>query len=76
MAGSNGCEGAVEVAFDGADGEVGGLGDLCEAHLIDETEDEDAALTGGETGDGLPDEGHLLAGDETGFDGAGGLGVR
>ncbi len=44
------------------------FGDLVEAHVIHETEDEDAALARGELGYGLPNEGHLFAGDETRLD--------
>jgi hypothetical protein len=55
------------MAFDCADGQAGDEGDLGELELIDETEEEDAALALGELADGLPDESELLAGDEAGF---------
>ena len=42
-------EGAVEVAFDGAEREAGGCGDLGKLHLVDEAEEEDGALAVGES---------------------------
>ena len=56
MLGPDAGQSAVEVAFDGADGEVDDGGDLGEFEVLDEAEDEDGALALGELGDGLPDE--------------------
>lgn len=66
MACSDGGQRAVEVALDGADRDAGCSGDLGKLHLVDEAEKEDGALPLGEARDGLPDEGHLLGGDEAG----------
>ena len=67
---SDGVECAVEVAFDGADGQAEDGGDFGEFELFDEAEDEDGVLALGQFGDGGPDEGHLLAGDESRLGGA------
>ena len=64
MAGSNGGEGAVEMSFDGADGQAGDGGDLRQLHLFEEAEQEDVSLALRELRDALPDQGHLFAGDE------------
>ena len=74
VAAANVIEGAVEVALDRGYGEAGGYGDVGQLHLVYEAEDEDAALTCGELRHGVPDEGHLLGGDEAGLDGGAGLG--
>ena len=70
MAGSNGGEGAVEMSFDGADGEAGDGGDFGELQFFEEAKEEDAALAIGELGNALPDEGHLFGGNESGLEGA------
>ena len=74
VAGPDGAERAVEMAFDGTDGQTGDGGDVGNLEAFDEAEEEDLALAAGEFGDRIPDEGELLAGDQTGLGGAAGLG--
>ena len=65
-----GVECAIEMAFDGADGQAEDGGDFGKLELFDEAKDEDGVLARWEKGDGGPNEGHLLAGDESRLGGA------
>ena len=67
MAGPDDGKSSVEVALDGADGQAGGGGDLGKVELLDEAEEEDGALTLGELGYCVPDDGKLFFGDEAVF---------
>src|SRR5580692_11517220 len=64
MAGSDGSEGAVQMGFDGADGQSGYARDLGEFQVLYEAKKKYTSLPVGELRDALPNQRHLLAGDE------------
>src|SRR5438876_178943 len=64
MASSDGSEGAVKMGLDGADRQSGYAGDFRQFQLLEEAKKKYTSLPIGELRDALPNQRHLLAGDE------------
>src|ERR1700745_2624096 len=64
MASPDGSEGAGKMSFDVPDGQSGHVRDLREFQLLHEAKKKYTTLPFGELRDALPDQRHLLAGDE------------